>query len=60
MLLTFGELKDFKPRADFVSGFLATGGIHSEWSPAFKNAKEANEWLGMKNQIMQLFVQHRM
>src|SRR5690625_5590009 len=27
VLLTFGELKDFKPRADFVKGYLATGGI---------------------------------
>ncbi|CAM3125219.1 methylmalonyl-CoA mutase family protein [Filibacter tadaridae] len=45
VLLTFGDLKDFKPRADFVSGFLATGGLQSEWSPAFKNAEEANEWL---------------
>jgi methylmalonyl-CoA mutase len=45
VLVTFGELKDVKPRADFVSGFLATGGIHSVWSPLFNNAKEANEWL---------------
>ena len=45
VLVTFGELKDIKPRADFVSGFLATGGIHSEWSPQFKNAHEANKWL---------------
>ena len=45
VLVTFGELKDVKPRADFVSGFLATGGIQSEWSPVFKNGQEANEWL---------------
>ena len=45
VLLTFGELKDFKPRADFVSGFLATGGIRSEWSPPFTNAAEAVKWL---------------
>lgn len=44
-LLPFGELKDFKPRADFVSGFLATGGIRSEWSPVFANASEAIQWL---------------
>ena len=42
LLLTFGELKDFKPRADFVSGFLATGGIRSEWSPAFDNAQASH------------------
>ena len=44
-LLTFGELKDFKPRADFVSGFLATGGMRAEWSPAFDNAQQAVSWL---------------
>ena len=44
-MLTFGELKDFKPRADFVSGFLATGGMRAEWSPAFENAQEAVSWL---------------
>ena len=45
VLVTFGELKDIKSRADFVTGFLATGGIHSEWSPLFNSAQEANEWL---------------
>ncbi len=44
-LLTFGELKDFKPRADFVSGFLATGGMRAEWSPAFDDAQQAVLWL---------------
>ena len=44
-LLTFGNLKDFKPRADFVSGFLATGGMRTKWSPAFDNAQQAIEWL---------------
>ncbi|MFJ7933796.1 methylmalonyl-CoA mutase family protein [Sporosarcina sp. NPDC096371] len=45
VLLTFGELKDFKPRADFVGGFLATGGIHSVWSPAFEDVQAAQTWL---------------
>lgn len=45
VVLTFGALKDFKPRADFVTGFLATGGIRAEWSPAFANAQEALDWL---------------
>lgn len=44
-LLTFGQLKDFKPRADFVAGFLATGGIDALWSPAFETVQEAVEWL---------------
>ena len=45
VLVTFGELKEFKPRVDFVNGFLATGGIHSKVSPAFTSATEAIEWL---------------
>ncbi|MER2088366.1 MAG: methylmalonyl-CoA mutase family protein [Sporosarcina sp.] len=45
VLLTFGDLKDFKPRADFVSGFLATGGMRVEWSPSFDNAQQALHWL---------------
>lgn len=45
VLLTFGKLKDFKPRVDFVSGFLATGGIKSSWSPAFDEVEHAIEWL---------------
>lgn len=45
MLLNFGELKDFKPRADFVTGFLAAGGIKAEWSPAFHTAKEGQKWI---------------
>ncbi|MBO0586385.1 methylmalonyl-CoA mutase family protein [Sporosarcina sp. E16_8] len=47
-LLTFGELKDFKPRADFVSGFLATGGMRAEWSPTFDNAQQAVSWLAVE------------
>ncbi|MCM3710950.1 methylmalonyl-CoA mutase family protein [Sporosarcina luteola] len=45
ILLTFGELKDFKPRADFVTSFLASGGIESSWSPAFKSIEQAIQWL---------------
>src|SRR5699024_5986733 len=43
--LTFGELKDFKPRADFVKGYLATGGIDVEYSPAFEAVKEGQDWI---------------
>ncbi|MDN4607760.1 methylmalonyl-CoA mutase family protein [Sporosarcina highlanderae] len=49
VLLTFGEIKDFKPRADFVTGFLASGGITSEWSPSFQTAEQAIEWLNTEN-----------
>lgn len=45
VIITFGELKDFKPRADFVSGYLATGGIETKWSPAFTTAVEAAKWI---------------
>ncbi|MCG7346561.1 methylmalonyl-CoA mutase family protein [Sporosarcina sp. ACRSL] len=44
-ILTFGKLKDFKLRADFVTGFLASGGIRSNWSPAFENVEQAVKWL---------------
>lgn len=45
IVLTFGLLKDFKPRADFVTSFLATGGIHSKWSPIFNATEQAVEWI---------------
>ncbi|WP_432358693.1 methylmalonyl-CoA mutase family protein [Sporosarcina sp. UB5] len=45
VLLTFGKLKDFKPRADFVTGFLASGGIRSNWSPPFERVEQAIEWI---------------
>lgn len=45
VLLTFGQLKDFKPRADFVMGYLATAGIKTEMSPAFSNVEEATAWM---------------
>jgi len=46
-LLNFGTLKAVKPRADFVSGFLASGGIESEWSPVFTDVQEALAWVKM-------------
>lgn len=47
-LLTFGALKDFKARADFVSGFFASGGLTATWSPAFETVEEALNWLSEK------------
>ena len=44
-VLTYGKLKDFKPRADFVAGFFATAGIIPEQSGEIQTAEEANEWL---------------
>lgn len=45
ILLTFGELKDFKPRADFVKGYLAAAGIDTESSPAFSTVEEGRQWI---------------
>lgn len=44
-LLNFGLLKDYKPRADFVSGFLAVGGIEPTWSPSFETIDQALIWI---------------
>lgn len=44
-LLTFGALKDFKARADFVSGFFASGGLKATWSPGFETVEEALNWV---------------
>lgn len=45
VLLTFGTLKDFKPRADFVTGYLSAAGISTELSPAFETVGEGREWI---------------
>ncbi len=44
-ILTFGELKNFKPRADFVAGFFATAGIVPEQSGAIETVEAAKAWL---------------
>ena len=48
-ILTFGALKDFKPRADFVEGFLATAGIVPEKSGEILNLEAAKKWLEISN-----------
>jgi len=45
VLLTFGALKDFKPRADFVKGYLAAAGIDTESSPAFASVEDGRCWM---------------
>lgn len=45
VLLTFGQLKDFKSRADFVNGYLSAAGVETEWSPAFKTVTEGIQWI---------------
>ncbi|HWL13731.1 MAG TPA: methylmalonyl-CoA mutase family protein, partial [Ureibacillus sp.] len=44
-ILTYGKLKDFKPRADFVEGFFATAGIVPAKSGEIQTLAEAKTWL---------------
>lgn len=44
-ILTYGELKNFKPRADFVAGFFATAAVVAEQSGAISSIDEAKSWL---------------
>lgn len=44
-ILTFGELKNFKPRADFVAGVFATAGVVPTQSEAFTSVEDAKAWL---------------
>lgn len=44
-ILTYGKLKDFKPRADFVSGFFATAGVIPAQSGEIQTIEAAEAWL---------------
>lgn len=44
-ILTFGELKNYKPRADFVQGFFATAGIVAHQTAGFQTIEDATVWL---------------
>lgn len=44
-ILTFGKLKDFKPRADFVEGFFATAGVVPVLSGEIESVEDAKKWL---------------
>lgn len=44
-ILTFGELKNYKPRADFVQGFFATAGIVAYQTAGFQTIEDAITWL---------------
>lgn len=44
-ILTYGKLKDFKPRADFVEGFFATAGVVPVESGEIESIEEAKNWL---------------
>jgi len=49
-VVSFGVLKEVKPRADFVQGFLQAGGLNPEMSPVFTKADEAWHWV-KSNQV---------
>ncbi len=44
-ILTFGTLKNYKPRADFVQGFFATAGVVAEQTEGFTSIYDAEKWL---------------
>ncbi|MFC5557842.1 methylmalonyl-CoA mutase family protein [Ureibacillus thermophilus] len=44
-ILTYGKLKDFKPRADFVEGFFATAGVVPVESGEIESIEDAKKWL---------------
>ncbi|MCM3665420.1 methylmalonyl-CoA mutase subunit beta [Mesobacillus subterraneus] len=48
-LICLGELKKHKARADFISGFLAAGGIHAERSSEITNAADAADFIKSSN-----------
>lgn len=43
-ILSFGVLKEVKPRVDFVQGFLQAGGLNPDISPVFHTASDAWRW----------------
>ncbi|PUB11182.1 methylmalonyl-CoA mutase family protein [Paenisporosarcina sp. OV554] len=49
-VVSFGVLKEVKPRADFVQGFLQAGGLNPIMSPVFTEANDAWHWV-KSNQI---------
>ncbi|WP_075618031.1 methylmalonyl-CoA mutase family protein [Paenisporosarcina indica] len=44
-VVSFGILKDVKPRADFIKGFLQAGGLNPKLSPVFTTAVDAWHWV---------------
>ncbi|MGB2991264.1 MAG: methylmalonyl-CoA mutase family protein [Paenisporosarcina sp.] len=48
-VVSFGVLKDVKPRADFVQGFLQAGGLNPEMSPVFTEVTDAWHWVKSNN-----------
>lgn len=54
-LVCLGKLKDHKPRADFISGFLAPGGLRTEWSQGIETSEQALAFIKETN-LQQYFI----
>lgn len=48
-LICLGKLKEFKPRADFAAGVLATAGIQSEWSGECHSLSDVKSFIKRKS-----------
>ncbi|WP_322445155.1 methylmalonyl-CoA mutase subunit beta [Robertmurraya mangrovi] len=48
-LLCIGKLKEYKPRADFITGFLAAGGIQSLLSGEIESTEQALDFIKASN-----------
>ncbi|MBS4173398.1 methylmalonyl-CoA mutase family protein [Bacillus sp. FJAT-49736] len=48
-LICLGNLKEHKPRADFVTGVLATAGIKANWSTACKSIEDVKNYIQESN-----------
>ncbi|MEK5390825.1 methylmalonyl-CoA mutase family protein [Margalitia sp. FSL K6-0131] len=44
-LICLGSLKDYKPRADFVTGVLATGGIKTDWGHECTTLEDVKKYI---------------
>lgn len=48
-LICLGKMKEFKPRADFIVGFLSPGGIKAEWSDDIENFESIKKFIQETN-----------
>lgn len=48
-MICLGEIKQYKPRLDFMKGFLAAGGIHTYESGTIVTVEEAKEFVACQN-----------
>lgn len=55
-ILTYGKLKNFKPRADFVSGYFATAGIVANQSGEINSIADLLNWINKTDSQYIVFV----